>query len=142
MTTKKWLGVIGGIIVLIAAILVAFLAGTIKEKSWINSVTAVQVAPMQLAEAMSSDDFWGTYNGNRLVMTAPIAAIQNGNNDTVLKFAATSSPSVLSDVLCNLGSASTSVKVGDTVTVTALGEGADREPSSGVLLNDCVLMAN
>jgi hypothetical protein len=91
----------------------------------------VRVTADQVATAMQEDHFYSDYRGDTLLVQGTVSHVYQQNSDTVAELR-TSAPT---KVLCNLGSHSSPVHVGDTLIVSASAADAQRQESAVMLVN-------
>jgi hypothetical protein len=108
----------------------------LREPRRIPPLTAtpaiVQVTADEIAQAMQEDRFFSDYGQNTLLVRGVLASLYWQNNVHV----AALSTSIQTTVLCDLGSATTSVRPGNTITITAPAADAQRA-SFAVMLRNC-----
>ena len=137
MKISKITLVISFIIVIVLMVLVGQFAYSFGQHR--ASLTVKEATPKQLAEAMQSDNFWGDYPKMMLLVKGNVISVNRQNNDTVVGFMTTSSPSVLPTVSCDLGNNQT-VKTGDTITILSVAYDAERKNSADVFMSNCYLL--
>ena len=94
--------------------------------------TIVQVTADEIAQAMYEDHFFSDYGQNTLRVHGVLASLYWQDNIHI----AALSTSIQTTVLCDLGTASTTVRPGNTITVTAPAADAQRA-SFAVMLRNC-----
>ncbi len=104
------------------------------DKHGVESMTFKTATPTELADAMKNDNFYSIYRENTLIVSGVIASLSQQGNDLVLGFKTSSSY----NAYCNLGSATTSLHVGDTTTVMSEAARAERQPGA-VMLTGCMI---
>jgi hypothetical protein len=101
----------------------------------LDKLTIARATPDQLAKAMSDDNFYGNWRESTLVVQGAVADVAQQNGDTVIHF----KTSAIFQAYCDIGSATTSAKAGDTITVIAEGLQAERL-TTGVELLGCQIV--
>jgi hypothetical protein len=134
MHIKNFKILIGGVLMLIAIVAAGGLFWWGSSRA-LQTLSITSVTPDQLADAMQKDAFYTLYREKTLVVQGTVASVRNEGNGTII----TLKTSTSYQTLCNIGSAPTTVKVGDTSTLLAEGATAIREPSA-VLLVGCVAL--
>ncbi len=130
--------VIGLLFILVFVIFVALTSYNIGQHN--ASLTVKEATPLQLAEAMQQDNFYGEYIRTMLLITGSVKAVTKQNQDTIVQFSVTYSPTVLGKVLCDLGNTKTQVKVGDTIRVLTVAYDAKRQNTSDIFMPNCYLL--
>lgn len=100
----------------------------------VKGLSIQRTSPRQLAEAMRQDRFYSDYRKSSLLVTGTVASVSRGGGQLIVGFATGSSYGAS----CDLGAAVAAPRVGQTFTVLALGEAAERLPA-GVLLRGAVI---
>ena len=124
-------------IILIGWLLVASLAacGLLRQPlATAQPTTVVTVTADQVASAMEADNFYSAYGQTTLLIEGTVASVNVQPGDLIVELA-TSLPTT---VLCDLGSPSAAVKVGDVLTVASANPAQDvqRQPSA-VMIRHC-----
>jgi len=116
------------------AVLVVLGAGIffLGDRHGLQTMSIQRATPDLLANAMEGDHFYSDYGKNTLIVQGVVASVNTQNGDTVIGFKTSSTY----QALCDLGTATSNAKIGDTVTVLAEGGTAERQ-SSAVLLTGC-----
>ena len=120
--------------VLVLLVLVGSVSFLLGDKHAVETMTIRTVTPDQVANAMKDDDFYANYRENTLLISGTVASVSKQHNDLVIGFKTSSSYRAL----CDFGSSSTTVHVGDTLTALTEGGVAERQPAA-VLLAHCQL---
>lgn len=121
-----------GIILLVIATAIGFFWG---DKHALDNLVVVQVTPDQMVQAMGTDDFYGNWRESTLLIAGTVASVTQQNNDTLIQLTTDS----VSKAYCDIGSATTSLVVGDPIRAIAEGEIANRIPE-GVMLVGCQVL--
>ena len=96
----------------------------------------VPVTADQVAQAMDADAFYSTYGQTTLLVRGTVSFIDQQPDHLILQFATSGSTAVL----CDLGKTSSSVKVGDVVTVRSTNPGQDvARETAAVMIKNCTL---
>lgn len=119
------LGVLAGV----AAI--SFFAG---DSYAVGTLSARQVTPDQLAQAMKADEFYSDFREVTLLVRGPVASVYRGAGGLILEFQTLGGLKTQ----CQLEPHSATIHTGKTVTAVTEGANAQRL-SSGVLLSNCVV---
>ncbi len=126
---RKPIFIVLGIILLAIVGGVCFLWG---DKHALDKLSIVEVTPDQMAQAMSTDDFFGLWRESTLIASGTVAGVTQQNGDTLIELKTDS----VSKAYCDIGSTTTSFAAGDSIRILAEGEIANRIPS-GVMLVGC-----
>ena len=132
MTTKRFIGAVLGLVLLIIVGGASFLFGSNHALGALSVTTATAD---QIAAAMSDDNFYGLYRERTLLVQGTVAAVTQQGPDTVIQL----QTSALFKAYCDIGSASTSLQAGNTASILAEGFTAERL-SDGVMLTKCVVL--
>jgi hypothetical protein len=98
--------------------------------------TVVQVTADQVAQAMDEDRFYATYGQTTLLIQGAVAAVDQQPDHFIVTLA-TSGPT---QVLCDLGTTTPAIKVGETVTVRSANPEQDvARQDAAVLIHNCTL---
>ena len=92
------------------------------------------VTAEQVARAMQEDHFFSDYRGETLLVQGTVASVEQKNGETLIRLG-TGLPT---DVVCDVGTAATPVKAGDSLTAKAQADDAQRS-SGSVLLRPCAV---
>ncbi len=131
---KRFLVVCVAAVVLVIAVGgVSFLYG---ENHALNKLSVTTASAPQIASAMESDDFYGSYREKTIVVSGTVASVSTQNNDTRIELQTNS----IAKAYCDIGTSSTSVKTGDAIRVLAEGFTAQRINSVDVLLTGCSVL--
>jgi len=96
--------------------------------------SVVQITADQAAQAMDEDRFWSTYGHSALAIQGTLAALDQQPNDLTVTLATTRQ----TQVVCDLGRQSTSLKAGQGVTVQVSDPENDVERQDGaVFIKNC-----
>lgn len=98
------------------------------------AVPTETVTTEQVARAMQEDHFFSDHRGETLLVQGTVSAVEQKNGETLIRLG-TGLPS---DVVCDVGTAATTVKAGDSVTAKAQAADAQRSPAA-VLLRPCTV---
>lgn len=128
------------IIVIVLLVLVGRFAYSIGQHN--ASLTVKEATPMQLAEAMQSDNFYGDYTKAMLLVNGTVKAVTQQNAETIVQFEVTNSPSALGTVSCDVGMNQVGVKAGDTVRFLTVAYNAERQHTADVFMPRCYLLKN
>ena len=132
MTIKRALAVGAGVVLFVIIVGFSFLHG---ENYALGGMSIASATPAEMAQAMGNDDFWGMWRERTLLVNGTVAGVLQQNGTTQIEFVTNS----VLKAYCDLGSASTSIRAGDTIRIAAEGFTAQRLPS-GVLLTNCVAL--
>lgn len=132
------------IIVIILIVILLFVAAVARTAYTIGqhnaSFTVKEVTPKQLAESMQQDNFYGEYIRTMLLVTGTVKEVTTKNQDTIVQFTVTNSPSVLGKVSCDLGNNQKQVKTGDTIRVLTVAYDAERKNGTDIFMPNCYLL--
>ena len=124
---------------LLAALALLLLAacGIFREpQATLRPTTVVQVTADDVAQAMDEDRFYSTYGQTTLLVRGTVAALDPQPNH----FTVTLATGVRTKVLCDLGSQTPSVHVGDVITVRSADPENDvQRQDAAVLIKNCTL---
>jgi hypothetical protein len=128
---KRWLWEALVAVVLAAATLLAFWLG---QQRALSTLSVQQVSPDQAATAMVQDEFYSDYNEATLLIRGSVASVNVSGSTSTVVFA--TKPGT--EARCQMNQPLPAVKTGTTVTVVTEGSQAQRLPSGGVLLGNCI----
>lgn len=131
-TMRTSLFAVLGIILLILAVAFGFFWG---DKHALDNLSIVEVAPDQMVQAMSADNFYGLWRESTLIASGTVAGVTQQNGDTLIQLKTDS----VSKAYCDIGTATTSLAAGDPIRILAEGERANRVPQ-GVVLVGCTVL--
>jgi hypothetical protein len=101
------------------------------------SLPTIQVTADQVAQSMQQDDFFSTYGLNTLIISGTVSSIDRQANDLIVEL----KTSVPTRVFCELGNQSSSVHVGDAITVRSVLPNRDvTRRGSDMLIKNCTLL--
>ncbi len=118
----------------VALVLVAGIFFLWGNKYALDTLRITQVTPDQMLQAMNADNFYGLWRESTLLVSGTVAGISQQNGDTLIQFT-----SSISKAYCDIGSATTSLTVGDSIRALAEGEIAKRIPE-GIMLVGCKVL--
>ncbi len=121
-----------GAILFATAVAIGFFWG---DKHALDTLNIVQVTPDQMAQAMSTDDFYGLWRESTLIASGTVAGVSQKDGDTLIQLTTSS----VSKAYCDIGSTTTTLVAGDPIRILAEGEIASRVPS-GVMLLGCKVL--
>jgi len=128
---KRWLWEALVAVVLAAATLLAFWLG---QQRALSTLSVQQVSPDQAATAMVQDEFYSDYNEVTLFIRGSVASVNVSGSTSTVVFA--TKPGT--EARCQMNQRLPAVKTGTTVAVVTEGSQAQRLPSGGVLLGNCI----
>lgn len=131
MTKRVLVVVICAVLVIAGVAAVSFFVG---HQVALRNLSFKTVSPTQAAEAMQKDEFYSDYKENTLIIRGAISSIQQQNGGTTLGLKTSTS----FKLFCSLKPKIQSVKIGDEVTIEAIGGNAERQPAA-VLLKNCII---
>lgn len=99
-----------------------------------------ETTPLQIAEAMEKDNFYGEYIRTMLLVKGTVKTVIKQNSDTIVQFVVTASPTVLGKVTCDLGNNQMQIKSGDVIRVLTVAYDAKRENGLDVYMPNCYLL--
>lgn len=101
------------------------------------SLSVTQASPMQLAQAMQSDNFYSKYSQTMLLVKGKIKTVTKQGKNTVVQFETTSSPNILGKVFCNVENNKTQIKVGNVIQFLTVAHDALRQNTADVSMSNC-----
>jgi hypothetical protein len=126
-----WLVIAGSLLIIAAAGVAGFLLGDVHA---VKEISVKRATPHELAEAMKQDHFFSDYRQSALLVTGTIASVVGGKDHLIVAFKTGSTYGAS----CDLGALPAARRVGETFTVLAVGQAAERLPA-GVRLHGCVI---
>ncbi len=133
---KYWWLIVAVLLLAIVAVAVAagvggFLLGDVRA---VKGIHVADATPHELAEAMKADSFYSDYRTSALLVKGTVTSVERRGGRLFVGFRTDSSYALS----CDLGATPAAPQVGQTFTVLAVGQAAERLPA-GVLLHDCVV---
>lgn len=104
------------------------------------SPTIVEATPLELAQVMQSDNFWGKYTQTILLIKGRVQEIKKQGNNTIVQFYTTNTPSVLGKVSCDINNNHNQIKQGDTIRVLTVAHDALRIKPTSVFMPNCYFL--
>ncbi len=138
MKISKKIAVSVFILILIFIILVVRFAYFIGEQD--ASLKVQEATPKQLAQYMSSDNFYGNYAKTMLYITGIVESVSKQGSKSVVQFKVTDNPTVLGKVSCSLLNSNLKIKAGDKIKVLTVAYDAQRQNRNDVFLENCYLL--
>ncbi len=138
MKISKITATIVFVLLVVLVIFVARFAYSIGQHN--ASLSVREVTPLQLAEAMQSDGFYGKYTKTMLLVNGTVQEVTKQGNDTLVQFEVTKSPSAFGKVTCALGSNQSDIKVGDSIRILTIAHDALRQNGTDIFMPNCYLL--
>jgi hypothetical protein len=119
-------------IIVVLGLGASFLVG---DRHALQNMTIAHATPDQIANAMEGDYFYSNYRENTLIVQGVVASVDMQNGSQIIGFKTSSSY----QALCTMSTPSSTIKVGDNITILTEGPIAERE-STAVMLVGCLAL--
>lgn len=129
---NKYLFALSIVIILFIIASTSFFLGW---RDTLNNLSIKIVTSTEAANAMKNDNFYSSYNENVLIIHSKVAAIRNNGNNTVVQLSNNS----LFQTFCETSSNVASLKIGQNITITAIGATAHRNKKAVTLIGCYIL---
>jgi hypothetical protein len=104
-------------------------------RNTLNSLTIKTITSTEAANSMKDDNFYSNYDENTLIVHGVISSLQKNKSSDIVGLVTNSTYKTY----CNVSSVSSTLKIGEKITLVAIAATAERDPQ-GVTFTNCLIL--